>query len=631
MDYKQCAAEILKFIGGDQNVVNVEHCSTRLRFTLADDSKADQEKLSQVNGVLKVILKPQVQVVIGGSVIEVYDELMKMITSKSDVKANNEKKTLGQTILEYLVGIFQPLVPVMAGAGILKSILILLNATGILTDTSDIYQVLISISDATFFFMPMMVAYTTATKLNINKMVAVAATGVMLLPNMTDMLTKGMTFAGFPLKAVTYNSQVFPAILCTLFLALMEKKLNKVTPKFIRTFFVPMVALAVTVPVTLMFLGPLGLTIGQGLATVIMFLYAHFGFIAVGLVACILPLMVSTGMHKAMIPYVVSSLGSVGYEILYNSASLAHNISESGACFAIAIKSKDEEMKSIAASSGVSALMGITEPALYGITLQNKTVLRSVMISSGCIGAFLGLVGLKAFVAVGPGLASITMFVDADNSMNIVYAIIGLICSLVLSFVLTFIFWKDEKAEEMKVKEEVMKKSDEEITLAKNTAELKTGTTNSALIDGIYSPADGEIINLADVNDEMFSQKVLGEGVAIVPTVGKLFAPCDGTVKMVFETKHAIGIETNNGSELLFHVGLDTVQLDGKYFDAKVSAGDKVKKGDLLLEFDINAIKAEGYDITTPIICTNSNGYFVDVNDATKANKSGLIMTTERR
>lgn len=610
MDYKKCASDILKNVGGEKNILNLEHCSTRLRFSVADEKKVDVEQLQKIQGVLKVIVNTQVQVVIGSSVVEVYDELMKLFVPNSEnvskVEKAGDKKSIASLILEYLIAIFQPLIPVMAGAGILKSILILLSTVGLLSADDNVYKVLLSISDATFYFMPMMVAYTTANKLRTNKMVAIAAVGVLLLPNMTTMLTEGLDFLGIGLKNVTYNSQVFPAILCTLFLGMMERALNKVTPKVIRTFFVPMVALAITVPVTLMLLGPLGYTVGEGLASVIMFMYAHFGFIAVALVACILPLMVSTGMHKAMIPYVVSSLGSVGYEILYNAASLAHNLSECGATLAVALKSKDPDQKANASAASISALMGVTEPALYGITLQNKKVLFSVMASSFIVGAFEGLVGLKAFVAVGPGLPSITMFVDPDNGMNIVYAIIGLVAAIVISFIFTFIFYKEENTQE----------------------KISTDHHISENADKIYPALEGQIIALSEVKDDMFSQKILGDGFAIIPSKGELRAPCDGEIKMIFDTKHAIGMQTKSGAELLFHVGINTVELEGKYFDSKVKVGDQVKKGNLLLTFDIEKIKEAGFDCVTPVVVTNSSDFSVDVDiDAS----NGYVMTVERK
>ena len=613
MDFKKCATDIVKYIGGEKNIVNLEHCSTRLRFTVADKCAVDQESLKKVPGVMKLIINSQVQVVIGNDVVEVYDEIVKNYSvGDSSVAVKKDKRKVSEVLLEYLVGIFQPLIPVMAGAGILKSILVLLTTLSVMSKESSLYNVLISISDATFYFMPIMVAYTTATKLKTNRMVAVAAVGVTLLPNMTTMLTDGISLFGIGLRAVAYNAQVFPAILCTLFLGMMEKWLNKVSPKAIRTFFVPMVALTITVPVTLMFLGPLGITIGELLATFIMALYAKFGFIAVALVAAILPLMVSTGMHKAMIPYVVSSLGTLGYEILYNAASLAHNLSECGACAAVALKSKDLEIKQIASAASISALLGITEPALYGVTLQNQRVLKSVMLSAGIVGAFEGLVGLKAFVAVGPGLASITMFVDEANAMNFVYAVIGLVGAIALGFIFTFIFWKDEDKSE--AKEEAVVK--EELTEEQKEVNI------------LVSPLNGKAVDLGTVSDEMFASKTLGDGIAIVPADGKLYAPCDAEVVMLFETKHAIGLRTSNGAEILVHIGVNTVSMEGDGFKAFVKQNDKVKEGDLLIEFDLNAIKEKNLDPTVMVV--NSTSYKV-LNQSYGDVKTGDVLFDVKR
>lgn len=615
MDFKKCATDIVKYIGGEKNIVNLEHCSTRLRFTVADKCAVDQESLKKVPGVMKLIINSQVQVVIGNDVVEVYDEIVKNYSvGDSSVAVKKDKRKVSEVLLEYLVGIFQPLIPVMAGAGILKSILVLLTTLSVMSKESSLYNVLISISDATFYFMPIMVAYTTATKLKTNRMVAVAAVGVTLLPNMTTMLTDGISLFGIGLRAVAYNAQVFPAILCTLFLGMMEKWLNKVSPKAIRTFFVPMVALTITVPVTLMFLGPLGITIGELLATFIMALYAKFGFIAVALVAAILPLMVSTGMHKAMIPYVVSSLGTLGYEILYNAASLAHNLSECGACAAVALKSKDLEIKQIASAASISALLGITEPALYGVTLQNQRVLKSVMLSAGIVGAFEGLVGLKAFVAVGPGLASITMFVDEANAMNFVYAVIGLVGAIALGFIFTFIFWKDEDKSE--AKEEAVVK--EELTEEQKEVNI------------LVSPLNGKAVDLGTVSDEMFASKTLGDGIAIVPADGKLYAPCDAEVVMLFETKHAIGLRTSNGAEILVHIGVNTVSMEGDGFKAFVKQNDKVKEGDLLIEFDLNAIKEKNLDPTVMVVNSNSTSYKV-LNQSYGDVKTGDVLFDVKR
>lgn len=610
MDYKQTAAEILKYVGTEKNVAQLEHCSTRLRFTLNDQKKVNEEKLKAVPGVMGVVRSNQFQIIIGNDVVEVYDSLLKMIDFKDQqtAAAPAEKQKLSKTALDFLIGIFQPLVPAIAGAGVLKSILILLVAMHLMDDGGALYKILVSISDATFYFLPMMVAVTTANKLKSNRLVAIAAVGVTLLPAVTTMIAEGTSLFGIQLQNIAYNAQVFPAILCVSFLALMERIMNKVSPKPIRIFFVPMVALAVTVPVTLLFLGPLGYNVGQIFTTAILFLYDKLGFVALTVLSAILPLMVATGMHKTLLPYALATYGELGYEMLYLPASLAHNIAESGACFAVALKAKNETLKSTAFSAGISAFMGITEPALYGVTLQNKKVLYSIMLGGGITGAFLGLLSVKAFAVVGPGAASMSMFIDSTNGMNIVWAIAGFVLALVSSFIFTLILWKEETA----------------------AAPVKPLEGSHDVLN-VLCPIDGQVVALDQVGDEMFSKKALGDGVAVIPEVGELRAPADGTIQMVFETKHSLGMTTANGTEILFHVGLDTVNLQGKPFTPMVKAGDSVKAGDLLLKFDIQAIKDAGLDPITPVVVTNSQDMNVVVVKTGQANQHDVILQTQRK
>lgn len=446
MDYKKSAGLILEYVGGDKNIINFEHCSTRLRFTVKDKSKVNTEELKKVEGVMGLVINAQVQIIIGNNVIEVYDEIMKLYIpsgEKNDIEG--EKKKVSTLILEYIVGIFQPLVPAMAGAGVLKSLLILFTTMGIFSSTSDIYKILMSISDATFYFLPLMVAVTTATKMNTNRLVALVAGAVFLFPSNINLVGNGISLFGIGVKNINYASQVFPAILTVLFLGVLEKYLNKISPKAIRVFFVPMVSLSIAIPVSYLILGPFGFTMGEYLTVVILFLYKKLGFIAVALLAGILPFMIAAGMHKALSPYAISSLSKLGIETLYLPASLAHNISQSGACFAVAVKAKDKQLKSTAFSAGISALMGITEPALYGVTLLHKKVLYAIITSCILAGGVIGYFGLKALVPVGPGLANLTMFLDPTDSKNIIYGIIGFVLSLVLSFIFTIILWKEDE------------------------------------------------------------------------------------------------------------------------------------------------------------------------------------------
>lgn len=589
-DYAGIAKAVLKLIGGEKNVTHFEHCSTRLRFSIADPAKVDKDGLKATSGVMGVIASGnQCQVVIGNDVIEVYDEINKLGTfnNKGAAPEAGGKKDIPAMVLDLLVGIFQPLVPAIAGAGILKAVLTVLTTFNLLATDSTIYQVFYFVADAALYYLPIMVAVTTATKLNVNKLVAVATVGAMIYPNTSALLATegGAFFFGIHLQNVAYTSQVFPAILTVAFMALIEHAFNKISPKAIRVFFVPLMCFAITFPVSLLILGPLGYNIGALLTTAILALYNTLGWLAVALVAAILPFMISLGMHKALVPYAVASISNPGFDMLYLPASLAHNISEGGACLAVAVKTKNEDLRSAAISAGISGLFGITEPALYGVTLQHKKVMISVCASSFIGGLFIGLTKIKAFAAVGPGIASMPMYIDADNGMNFVYALIAFVISVVCSFVFTLFLFKDEEVVEAKGPEAV--------------------TAGNAIV----SPLEGKLIDLSEVNDEVFSAGILGDGMAVIPEKGELYAPADATIDTVFDSKHAISMVCDNGAEILLHVGLDTVKLEGKYYNPQVKAGDKVKAGQLLMKFDVKAIKKEGYDVVTPVIITNAEDY----------------------
>lgn len=615
MDYKKIANEILDLIGGSKNVATLEHCSTRLRFSLVDKSVVDVEKIKKIKGVMGVVDGSQFQIVIGNNVVEVYDTLLKIcpLSGNQGIEAKKDDRKWGAKLLEFIISVFQPLVPAIAGAGVLKSVLLLLSMFGLLASDSSVYKALAAISDATFYFLPIMVAVTTANALKSNRLVAVAAVGYLLLPATTQALTDGMTLFGFAVKNVTYSSQVFPAILCVIFLSLMERGFNKISPKAIRIFFVPMMSLAITIPVTLLILGPLGYNIGTLFTAVILALYGKLGFVALGLLAAILPFMIATGMHKALLPYAITTYGQLGYEALYMPASLAHNISESGACFAVALKSKDENLKQTALSAGISALMGITEPALYGVTLQNKKAMIGVALSGAISGMLMGLFVVKAFIVVGPGLASMSMFVDSANGSNFMYACIGFAVALLGSFIITFVLWKDSDSE-----------VEEDVTV------VEALTEEEKEVNILVSPLNGEAVDLSTVSDEMFASKTLGDGIAIVPKDGKLYAPCDAEVVMLFETKHAIGLRTSNGAEILIHIGVNTVSMEGVGFTAFVKQNDKVKEGDLLIEFGLDAIKEKNLDPTVMVVNSNSTSYKV-LNQSYGDVKTGDVLFDVKR
>lgn len=604
MNVKETATAIVELIGGKENIAHLEHCSTRLRFTLKDNSLVQKDALEKVAGVIGVRQNVQCQVIIGNDVVEVYDEVMNVLGHELTADGGSEakqKQSWGAVLLDFIISIFQPLIPAVAGGGVLKSLLLLASVTGLMDNTSQTYQILNLIGGAPLYFLPILVAITTANKLKVNQLVAVSAVGALILPELTTLLTDGAAFMGFGLQNIAYASQVFPAILTVLFYAQIEKLFTRISPKPIRIFFVPMMSLVITVPIALLILGPLGFEVGTIFSAAIIWLYAHLGWVATGILAAVLPLMVVTGMHKAMIPYAVSSMSEMGAELLYLPASLAHNIAEAGACFAVSVRTKDQKLRSTAVSAGISALFGITEPALYGVTILHKRVLYGVMASSLVGGAVAGLFAIKAFALVGPGLASITMFVDEANPMNLVWALVTLGVSFAVSFVLVLFLFKDKVVEN-------------KTTVADSKAEV------------LSKPVEGQVVALSEVNDEVFSSGMIGEGFGIIPTSGELIAPEDGEITMLFETNHAIGLKTRNGAELLFHIGLDTVQLEGKHFTPYVKAGDQVKQGQSLIQFDLDAIKAAGFDPIVICVVTNQENFTVKPIESTdERNEQGVL------
>lgn len=605
MDYDKTAAAILEQVGGASNVGALEHCSTRLRFTLVDGGKADVDALKKVPGVMGVVSTAQLQVVIGNNVVEVYQALKKLpgLAGGGAPKASGSKvkRSWGAVLVDFIIGVFQPLVPAIAGAGVLKSLLLLVSSLGWMDPKGSTYIVLSAIPDAAFFFLPLMVAGTTATKLGVNRLVAIASCAPLVLPSLTTLMRDpGLTVFGLPITNVAYNAQVFPSLLIVLFLAVMERFWTRVSPKPIRIFFVPMMSLLITVPVGLVVLGPLGFNLGLVFTNGILWVFTTFGWVATMLLAMALPFLVSLGMHKPILPYAINQYTTTGSEPLYLPASLAHNVAESGAMFGVAVRTRNGELRSTAVSAGISALFGITEPALYGVTIQNKRALWSVLIGAGAGGAYVGLTHVAGFAVVGPGLASMSMFINPTNPMNIVNAFIGFGIAFIGSLVAALMIWKDSDSASVEASRE---------RTAEEPAPAAPAAADDVADTELISPLTGTAIPLSEVPDAVFAGGALGEGVAIVPTEGVVKAPADATVVTVFESKHAITLRADSGAEILIHVGLDTVKLQGAPFEVLVANDQKVAAGDPLLKVDLQAIAEAGYDITTPVVVLNSARY----------------------
>ncbi|PVE78737.1 beta-glucoside-specific PTS transporter subunit IIABC [Microbacterium testaceum] len=603
MTTQDSARAILEHVGGAANVASLHHCSTRLRFTLADDSQADEAALKATPGVIGVVLGTQTQVIVGSGVNDYFREIEKIRTGSGTraaarVDSATPKLTLkraGSVFMDFVVGVFTPIIPAVAGAGIFKSFLILAVALGWLQTTDQTYQVLTAIPDAVFFFLPLLVTYTAAKKLDVNIPLALGIVGLLVFPTFAGLLTQegGVALFGLTVPAIAYNAQVFPPILAVLLLAVVERFARRISPSVISTFLVPLICFVVVAPATIFLLGPLGFFLGTLLTGAMLWLYGTLGWIAVALMAAALPFIVSVGMHKAFIPPTVATMASAGKESFYLVASLAHNLAEAGSSLAIAVRTKNKTLRGTAISSGISAFFGITEPALYGVTLQNRRAIVSVVIGAFVGGSYLGIAAISAFALVSPGAASISMFIDMANPWNLLHAVIGALVAMVTSFIVSLVIWKDSDSATVRLLEQ------------------QAGTATPAAAGGIVAPMTGEVLALEKVDDPVFSGGILGPGVAIRPTDGEVRAPISGTVSSLLPSRHALGILGDDGLEVLVHVGLDTVRLEGAPFTAHVAQGDRVEAGQHVLTADLAAIEAAGLDITTPVVVLNGDAYDV--------------------
>ncbi|WP_099353709.1 beta-glucoside-specific PTS transporter subunit IIABC [Fredinandcohnia onubensis] len=604
MDFKGLATTILENVGGKENVSAVSHCATRLRFNLKDDKIANIDVLKATKGVVGVVNKGgQFQVIIGNDVSNVYKELSKignLNDASSDTQDEENKSTIAK-ILDTIAGMFVPIVPALVGVGMLKAVIALLVTFKLVTTDSQTYQILNFMGDAGFYFLPILLASSAAKKFKVNQYIAMVIGGILVHPAFISMMNtaketgEGISFFGLPVSIVTYSSSVIPIILAIWFMSYVEPFVNKVVPKSARFILAPVLTILIVAPVTLIAIGPLGNFLGAGLGSIITFLNSHVSWLVPTLVGAFTPLLVMTGMHYGLIPIGINMLATDGYDTVAGPGMMVSNIAQGGAALAVALRTKNTEIKALATSTGFTAVLGITEPALYGINLRFKRPLIAAMIGGGVAGLFIGIMGVGRYAQVAPGLLALPAYIGPDSFTILIYAIIGCILAFVVSFAVSFI---------LGIKE------DDEVALKQEKSETKEEkVVNIVSNDVIFSPIKGKSVELAEVSDDVFAEGILGRGVAIIPEEGKIFAPVDGSVTAFFDTHHAIGITGNNGSELLIHVGIDTVKLGGRYYTPKVEKGQTVKKGDLLLEFDIEGIKNEGYDIITPFIITNSSNY----------------------
>lgn len=621
--YQNLAKDIVKNIGGKENVVSLTHCITRLRFKLKDESKANDDIIKNMNGVVTVMKSGgQYQVVIGNHVPEVYADVMPLI-GLDDGASNEEEAPSGNLFnkaIDIISGIFQPILGIMAACGMVKGLNALFVAIGLYSDSCGGYLVLNAIGDGLFNFLPLFLGYTAAKKFNLKPMLGLVIGAIMCYPtvqnsslsangNILYTLFTGTMFEsnvytdffGIPMIAMDYTGTVIPVIFVVYFASKCEKFFNKFVPDLVKFFFVPMLTLLVSIPIGFLLIGPLA-TFGSSIIAKIVISVRNFSpMLAGAIVGLTWQILVIFGLHWGFIPVYINNIMTNGYDNVM-MPFFACTFATSAVVLAIFFKTKDSKLKEMALPNFISGIFGVTEPAIYGILLPLKKPFIISCIAGAIGGGFYGAFNFRKFMMGGMGIFEFPAMIEPDGSMgNLIVAVIGVIITMIIAFTATIIFYK-EKAPQ-KEQTPVQNKIDTEGNIVKQIE--------------IVSPIKGKVLKLEAIKDDAFASGVLGKGIAILPDEGKVFAPADGTVSTLFPTLHALGIETDNGTEILIHIGLDTVQLNGEGFKSMVKQGDHIKQGQLLITFDKEFIEKKGYCIQTPVIVTNTDD-FLDVVEVSK-------------
>ena len=583
MNYDSLAKDILKYVGGKKNVNNVEHCMTRLRFNLVDNKKVETSKLEQLEGVIAVKNSVgQIQIVIGNEVAEVYKQILKDVdVDKKEVKSSAEKKSIGGTIIDFITAAMLPSMSVMCASGLIKGLNVLFSMLGVYAQDSGFYILINGVGDAVFYFIPVLIGYNAAKKLNMTPFLGLTIGAILCYPGIN-----GVELSVFgQVVNTTYTSTFFPVLVLVLIAAPLERFFQRVIPNVIKTFVVPALVLLLVVPLGFVFIGPIANQIGTVISTVFIQMYnvspILTGFVLGGTIL----LLIVFGLHTVIgLSNYLNVIQGIPDPIMPLKGFSTFALTT--AVFAVYIKTKNKKVKDVALPSTISGLLGITEPGLYGIAIPNIKVFIIASLGSALGGVIAAIFNMHAYAFTGTGFFTFLGFLNPEDP-SLLPIILGLAVSGTFSFVLTLMLYKDK---------------DEQLS---DNIEITSDTIE------ILSPISGEIIDIKDAHDAAFSSAVVGDGVVIKPTEGLVFAPFDGEVKVIFPTKHAIGLVSDDGVELLIHIGEDTVNLDGKGFTSHIKQGDKIKQGMLLVEFDLELMKEKGFNIETPTLITNKEQYRV--------------------
>ncbi|MEC0127557.1 beta-glucoside-specific PTS transporter subunit IIABC [Paenibacillus pabuli] len=633
-NYDQLAKDILSGVGGAKNVNSVFHCVTRLRFKLKDESAAKTEELKNLPGVITVMQSGgQYQVVIGNEVPDVYKAVVKAgnLPAEGQVAEEQEdsgnKGSLFSRFIDMISGVFTPLLGLLAATGMIKGFTAMFLSFGWIADTSGTYHLLNATGDCLFYFFPVFLGYTAIKKFGGTPFLGMAIGATLVYPTLSG-LSSGdplytlfagtlfespihITFLGIPVILMNYSSSVIPIIVATFFAVKIEKFFKRVIPSVVRNFLVPFFTLLVIVPATFLVIGPISTWAGQLIGAGATGIYELSPMITGLVIGGFWQVFVLFGLHWGLVPVALLNISTLGADPVL-AMSFAASFAQIGAVLAVLLKTKNTKLKSLSVPAFISGIFGVTEPAIYGVTLPLKKPFIMSCIAGGIGGAILGLAGSKFYLIGGLGVFGYPSFVNKATGIDSSFymTIVATVIAFILGFILTFVFgFKDPV---------------EKVSTPAPTPVLDPNPNNRY---EIFSPMAGEVVELKEINDVTFAGEHMGKGIAIRPTSGRVVSPINGVVQTVYRTKHAIGLVTDDGVEMLIHIGQDTVQLKGQHFTAHVKDGDRVNVGDLIMEFDLQAIKDAGYETVTPIIITNTSNYLdvVGTKDASVKEKDKLL------
>lgn len=597
MDYQAIAKEILKDVGGKDNIVDVTHCYTRLRFVLKDTKQANKEALLQTEGVISVVESGgQYQVVLGNKVAHVYNALEPLLAQQLTTKTSTkEKNSLGNRILNTVAAIFTPVVPAIAASGMLKGILAIAvmvanNFYQVDLKPLNTYIILSAASDALFYFMPVILGYSAAKVFKTNEYIAMVIGATLCYPTIVSLMTEksAVTLFGLHVTKANYVSTVIPIILAIFMLAYVQRFLEKVIPEVLKIIMVPTLSLLLMIPATLLLFGPIGIYLGDGVNWLYYYIMNLSPILLGGFIGGIWCVLVIFGAHRGLVPIGINDVARTGRQNLLAFAGAA-NFSQAGAAFGVFVRTKNKDLKAVAASATVTALFGITEPAIYGANLRLKKPMIYAVASGAAGGALMGWGGSYGTAFANQGLLTIPVYAEAGTKAFICY-LLGCGIAFFGAFILTiFLGFNDLPLDE-----------------SRQEPGLKTEAGTVKEKQRIQAPVQGQLVSLDQINDEVFASQQMGKTLAIYPTEEQIVSPGNGQVTALYPTHHAIGLKLDNGAEILLHIGINTVELKGRGFETFVKAGERVRLGQKLLSFDKQIIQAAGYDPTVLVIVTNT-------------------------